>query len=192
MSPSCGNALSIWVVTRSAPGAFRVFSFLITSVSWCVVKAGGGLVDGQVCPSPVLCPGPSPDHVERKHQLDSWQTDRLFPCPLSPKCQGMWSSLEWGIWGIEFFVTSYGSPDWVVVGLWYNLWRQHFATYITPASGCCWLDWTCYSCPGSDLFATVISRALIWVCILVYEALILSFWFCMVLRVFVIVVVAGK
>ena len=51
--------------------------------------------------------GPVPDHVERIHQLDSWQTDRLFPCRLSPKCQGMWSSFEWdglGYWVLCYFV----------------------------------------------------------------------------------------
>jgi len=73
-----------------------------------------------------------------------------------------------GYWVFCYFVWVSRLSSRPGVGLWYNLWRQHFATYITPASGCCWLDWTCDSCPGSDLFATVISRALIWVCILVY------------------------
>ena len=73
-----------------------------TCVSWCVVKAGG-FGGWTSLPSSVLCPGLSPDHVERIHQLDSWQTDRLFPCRLSPKCLGMWSSFEWGGLGYWFF-----------------------------------------------------------------------------------------
>ena len=81
-----------------------------TCVSWCVVKAGG-FGGWTSLSSSVLCPGLSPDHVERIQQLDSWQTDRLFLVAYRPNAWGCGVLSIGGVWGIGFFVTSYGSPD---------------------------------------------------------------------------------
>ena len=61
--------------------------------------------------SSVLCPGLSPDHVERIHKLDSWQTDWLFLVAYRPNAFGCGVLSNGGFCGIGFFVTSYGSPD---------------------------------------------------------------------------------
>ena len=73
------------------------------------MKAGGAFGGWTSLSSSVLCPGPSPDHVKRTHQLDSWQTDRFFPCRLSPTAGGLDFFRMGGFGVVVFFVTSNGS-----------------------------------------------------------------------------------
>ena len=58
--------------------------------------------------SSVLCPGLSPDHVERIQQLDSWQTDRLFLVAYRPNARGCGVLWNGRVWGIGFFLLRMG------------------------------------------------------------------------------------
>ena len=128
------NPHIIFHVTPS--GGSRIVPCGWTCVSFCVVKAGE-LCEWTSLSSSVLCPGLSPDHVERIHQLDSWQTS-AFSLSLIAQMPGDVEFFRMGglgSWVFCYFVWVSRLSSRPGVGLWYNLWRQHFATYITPASG---------------------------------------------------------